>query len=247
MSADLVDRTPASVPGCASIDPAWGGVEGAAWAALNDDAGAWVFVVREDGVVVHANAAVRRHLGTAAGGVVGRSVSEFLPADLAQERVSCYARVAREQQPLHVEGLVDGSMVRCSLRPLGRGAPGSMAYVLCVSRRIGPDAGACPEPRHRARVDDRGALGTLSEREVEVLRLIGHGMSTAEIAKHMHRSVKTIEWHRVSLGAKLGAGNRVDLARMAIRFGLASPLEPGTPERRGTKGAALTGAAGATA
>jgi DNA-binding NarL/FixJ family response regulator len=32
--------------------------------------------------------------------------------------------------------------------------------------------------------------------------------------------VKTIEWHRVSLGTKLGVTNRVELARIAIRAGV---------------------------
>jgi hypothetical protein len=72
----------------------------------------------------------------------------------------------------------------------------------------------------RARNDDTGALNVLTTREIEILCLIGEGFSTADIAKHLHRSVKTIEWHRVALGTKLGISNRVELARIAIRAGL---------------------------
>ena len=92
-------------------------------------------------------------------------------------------------------------------------------------------------PVRRARVDAPGVLGELSERELEVLRLISLGLSTAQIAKAMGRSVKTVEWHRVSLGDKLGVTNRVELARIAIRAGLVSVDdsgpdldEPGTGE-----------------
>ncbi len=46
------------------------------------------------------------------------------------------------------------------------------------------------------------------------------GLPTAEIAKKFHRSVKTIEGHRVSLGIKLGVSSRVQLARITIRSGL---------------------------
>ena len=55
---------------------------------------------------------------------------------------------------------------------------------------------------------------------MEILRLIGEGLSTSEIAENLHRSVKTVEWHRVSLGNKLGVTNRVELARIAISAGL---------------------------
>jgi DNA-binding NarL/FixJ family response regulator len=75
-------------------------------------------------------------------------------------------------------------------------------------------------PVVRAKHDDLGVLGALTTREMEILRLIGKGLSTADIAKQLHRSVKTIEWHRVSLGTKLGVTNRVELARIAIRAGV---------------------------
>jgi DNA-binding CsgD family transcriptional regulator len=38
--------------------------------------------------------------------------------------------------------------------------------------------------------------------------------------------VKTIEWHRVSLGEKLGVVNRVEIARIAIAAGLVGVDEP---------------------
>jgi DNA-binding NarL/FixJ family response regulator len=58
------------------------------------------------------------------------------------------------------------------------------------------------------------------------LKLIGIGLSTADIARRLERSVKTVEWHRVSLGEKLGVTNRVELARIAIAAGLVSLDEP---------------------
>ena len=71
-----------------------------------------------------------------------------------------------------------------------------------------------------AQFNDLGPLSVLTERELEVLAFIGEGLPTAEIARRLHRSVRTIEWHRRSLGSKLKATNRVDLARIAIRAGL---------------------------
>ena len=62
---------------------------------------------------------------------------------------------------------------------------------------------------------------TLSARETEVLRYLAKGLSKKEIAQTMHVSVKTVEGHAERLMAKLDIHNRVELARFAIREGLA--------------------------
>jgi len=64
---------------------------------------------------------------------------------------------------------------------------------------------------------------SLTPREVEILRLIGKGMSRAEIAKAVFRSPKTIDAHRISIMNKLDIHDRVELARFAIREGLVEP------------------------
>ncbi len=60
---------------------------------------------------------------------------------------------------------------------------------------------------------------TLTERELEVLRLIGRGMSRADIAKALHRSAKTIDGHRERIMAKLDIHSTAELVRYAIREG----------------------------
>jgi len=62
---------------------------------------------------------------------------------------------------------------------------------------------------------------TLTNREVEVLRYLARGLSKKEIAKTMHLSVKTVEHHSASVMRKLDIHDRVELARYAIREGLA--------------------------
>lgn len=58
----------------------------------------------------------------------------------------------------------------------------------------------------------------LSNRELQVLNLLGSGMSTAEIAAHLRRSVKTIEAHRENIKAKLGLRHANELMRYAVRW-----------------------------
>lgn len=68
--------------------------------------------------------------------------------------------------------------------------------------------------------DQVTTIKQLTAREREILELIGHGLSTREIAEQLHRSIKTVQTHRLALGRKLGVRNRVQLARLAIQAGL---------------------------
>jgi two-component system, NarL family, response regulator FusR len=61
-------------------------------------------------------------------------------------------------------------------------------------------------------------LAGLSERELEILHLIGLGLSTREIAKKLSRSGKTIEAHRAHLKEKLELKSGLDLVRFAVQW-----------------------------
>jgi two-component system response regulator NreC len=68
----------------------------------------------------------------------------------------------------------------------------------------------------------RGDATSLTDREMEVLRLVGMGNTNAEIGGLMHLSIRTVESHRAHLQDKLGAVSRADLVREAIERGLVS-------------------------
>lgn len=61
---------------------------------------------------------------------------------------------------------------------------------------------------------------SLTDRELEVLRLIGEGRSTREIAEQLHLSIKTIETHRENIKQKLRLENASQLIQYAVRFSL---------------------------
>ncbi|WP_233885789.1 response regulator [Paraburkholderia flagellata] len=63
-----------------------------------------------------------------------------------------------------------------------------------------------------------GPIASLSEREFEVLHLIGLGFGTREIAEKLNRSVKTIEAHQANMREKLNIRNGKDLTRFAIQW-----------------------------
>jgi two-component system, NarL family, response regulator NreC len=60
----------------------------------------------------------------------------------------------------------------------------------------------------------------LTAREAELVRLIALGHTSAEIARKLHLSRRTVEAHRARLYRKLGLSNRAELVRYALRRGL---------------------------
>jgi DNA-binding NarL/FixJ family response regulator len=59
-------------------------------------------------------------------------------------------------------------------------------------------------------------VDALSDRELEVLQLLGKGHSTRSIAETLHLSVKTIETHRAHIKEKLGFPDSEDMVKFAI-------------------------------
>lgn len=84
-----------------------------------------------------------------------------------------------------------------------------------------------PKVLQRCRPNGRNGSGPssrldhLSPRELQILRLIARGMSRTDIAETIHRSPKTVDNHRAAIMAKLEIHDRVELARYALREGLA--------------------------
>ncbi len=75
----------------------------------------------------------------------------------------------------------------------------------------------------RLRSSQRTRASMLTDRELETLRYIARGMAKKEIAELMHLSVRTVDSHVRHIMNKLSIHDRVELARFAIREGLAEP------------------------
>jgi len=71
-----------------------------------------------------------------------------------------------------------------------------------------------------AQVEASRPVDDLSDREREVLRLIGLGLTNPEIARMLVVSTRTVETHRAHLARKLRAQTRADLVRHALSSGL---------------------------
>jgi two-component system response regulator NreC len=72
----------------------------------------------------------------------------------------------------------------------------------------------------RMEAERPGRPGDLSERELEVLRLIALGHTNGEIGQQLFLSVRTVETHRAHIQQKIGRTTRAELVRYARDHGL---------------------------
>lgn len=63
---------------------------------------------------------------------------------------------------------------------------------------------------------ERGTLARLTDRELEVLRLLAEGLGPTEIGARLHLSVKTVSTHKTRVQDKLGVASTAELVRYAL-------------------------------
>lgn len=74
-------------------------------------------------------------------------------------------------------------------------------------------------------------IEVLSERELQVLKLVAEGFSSREIAEQILVSVKTVETYRGRFAEKLGLTSRADIVRYALETGLLTTEKFSLPKR----------------
>ena len=91
---------------------------------------------------------------------------------------------------------------------------------LSTARRALVELGVPPAVREIDRLRDRRLPGGLSERELEVLRLVAEGRSNPDIARALVLSHKTVARHLSNIFVKLGVTSRTAAAAYAHEHGL---------------------------
>jgi len=157
----------------------------------------------------------------------GKHVSDFYEPGAAAERLRIIERVVETKKPAVLRHVRLGRQLKATFMPVvsektANGVEaGAVDSVLVITREGESDLGGGEDfELIESEYIDLGPLDALSRRELEVLALLGQGLSISEIAETLHRSAKTIEKHRHSIGKKLNASNRVELARLANMAGL---------------------------
>jgi len=188
--------------------------------ALRDDVASPLAVIDRRGNVVFANRVASAALAGPATDIAGAALGTLVGPAKAAECVAFITEATEQNRVIVYLSFVRGHLFFVSLRPAGTQTGLVIASAIAGSL-VAEQPWMKPEGTIRmTRNNDLGILASLTERELELLHHIGMAKTSDEAAQVMHRSTRTIEWHRASLGAKLGCDNRVQLARIASRTGI---------------------------
>lgn len=70
----------------------------------------------------------------------------------------------------------------------------------------------------RPALENHSGVAHLSDRELEVFKLLGEGHTTRQIAQRLHMSMSTVETHRAHLKEKMHLENAAELIRAAVQW-----------------------------
>lgn len=210
------------------------------WAAVTTEPNTGIWITSLDGRVVGMNDQAAKILhGPDAKGAdyAGRKLSDLHSPAWVAEHLAVLRRVLLLGKPVVVRTICRGwqqvswissieSEPQDHTLPLKVWAGPPAPRFLVTTRRQESDAPA-EAPAEKARHEvidsesiDLGPMTVLTRRELEVLALIGQGLSNREIAQTLFRSVKTVDNHRTAIMAKLSVRSRLKLAMIARRAGL---------------------------
>jgi LuxR family maltose regulon positive regulatory protein len=168
-----------------------------------------VEVMSLQAMAYHAQGMVRRALDTLAQALVVAEPEGFLRRFVDQgQPMADLLQVLSAQQPLSGQGYV-AQLMAAFRAEIEEG-------------RLERGGGGAPSPDHPPSKGHRGPelLEPLSEREIEVLRLIAGGLSNREIADALYIAVSTVKSHANNIFGKLGVKSRTQAVARAQDMGL---------------------------
>lgn len=154
--------------------------------------------------------------------MLGKTLYDVLPKSAAAEREKAARNVIETGVPIsHYQFSADQRVIT-TMFPLDKQAFGHEG-VLGVIKDAPLDARLDSDLEIPVlSTPNLAQLNALTSRELEVLHHVAKGMTTAEIAKHLVRSPKTIENQINSTHTKLGTHSRSQLVRYACERGIQS-------------------------
>ena len=204
--------------------------QGVVWATLTSDPHAGVSIVTREGRTLWLNdQAARLFYGdqARASDYIGLVWREHHDPAWIEERVALLRQIEADGRPRLLRTIWLGWQLLSWIHPIEPASDDAAPEprFLVISRRAPVDVSQRGlTDGDYALVDsavaDLGPLAVLTSRELEVLALLGQGLSSKEIGRVLHRSPKTVENHRNAIGQKLGVSDRLALAEMARRAGL---------------------------
>ncbi len=149
----------------------------------------------------------------------GGSSLETVPAIRAQSPETQIVILTMQNEPAYARQAMRAGVLGYVLKEaadaeLVEAVRRAAAGDIYMNPRLGARVAAEPPP---------GPPDGLSERQVEVLRMIALGHTNVEIADELYLSVRTVETHRANIQQKLQLGSRSELVLYALERGLVKP------------------------
>lgn len=202
-------------------------VRSAAIDALAVDPTVAVSLMRDDGKILWGNVQAARLWVNETATVdqyIGRNIHDLQPKEWDPVREKMFAAVRTSGKPVVLRLMWKGKQYYSLFRLL-KGSMLERDRFLILTRHV-PSSDPAHSPIDsgyeviEADAVGLGHLEVLTPRELEVLALVGQGLSTREIAQTLSRSEKTVENHRYAMSRKLESSSPVRLADIARQAGL---------------------------
>lgn len=197
------------------------------WSNFTSDPTTGVTIITADGVIAYINEQSARIFFDSpmdTEELVGASIYELgFPKEWADERVKLMHKIVETGERYLLRTIWHGKQQYSWMSPISHDDEDQRDLVLVITRRIpGTQELHLDEGVDVVSSDVicLGELNVLTARELEILALLGQGMSIKQIAAALFRSTKTIENHREAIGRKLNRTRGVELAVIAQSAGL---------------------------
>ncbi len=147
---------------------------------------------------------------------IGKTLEELFGKAWSDERLEMLRRTRLTGRPVISRHILNGVQIQSTIRVLCDDDDEPCFSIMTTTGEHDP-----PNAEQYDIIESKlahlGPLDALTRRELEVLALIGHGMTSPQIAAVLHRSARTIEQHCESIRGKLKAANRQHIADFARR------------------------------
>ena len=230
--ADLVskDRNPTETKASKSRRPSPSRIDppeydpASIWMALTKTEGVGITVMDRRGSLIFVNETSLGLFFDHPFDYHNKTIADVHPPEFVEERLVMIGRVLDENQPLMIEHILHGRPIASAVWPIHDVNP-PYQRVLVISRRNNKVdfSGQRVEGKMEVMATkyiDLGDINVLSQRELEVLALVGHGLSVPKVAELLHRSQKTIEHHKTSIAQKLHLKGQAEMVAIVTSMGL---------------------------
>lgn len=193
------------------------------WAALSQTPGVGVSITDAEGRLLFVNdTALVLFEQTTDVDYAGKRISDFHPPQYVRERLAWIGQVLADRKPLSVTHIYRGRKITSTVWPIRDAAPPFNRVLVISQSESNGDGPRLPETCETVRSEyiGLGPLSVLTRRELEVAILLGHGMNVPKVARLLHRSPKTIQRHKASIGTKLKIHGQAELVQIVTAMGL---------------------------